>query len=87
MIAALTTNLIPRLQTFECALQIIQSVTSLALNLSEWLNKPGLLVRRATCAELEWRLVKEFWSGDNKIYDAYGIDRRRRIGQSSRRNL
>jgi len=35
MIAALTTNLIPRLETSECALQIIQAVTSLALNLSE----------------------------------------------------
>jgi len=46
------------------------------------LNKPGLLIGRATCAELEWRLIKEFWSGDDKIYDAYGIDRRRRIGQS-----
>ena len=39
------------------------------------LNKPGLLVRHTTCAELEWRLVKEFWSGDDKIDDAYGIDR------------
>jgi hypothetical protein len=35
MIAALTTNLIPRLQTSECALQIIQAVKSLPLDLSE----------------------------------------------------
>ena len=27
------------------------------------LNKPGLLVGRATCAELEWRLVKEEFFG------------------------
>src|SRR5262245_3302384 len=44
------------------------------------LNKPGLLVRRTACAELEWRVVKEFWFGNDKTYDAYGIDRRMRIG-------
>ena len=34
------------------------------------------------CAELEGRLAEEFWSGGDKIYDAYGIDRRKQIGQS-----
>ncbi len=38
-------------------------------------TRRNFLAALANNSELKWRLVKEFWSGGDKIYEVYEIDR------------